>query len=116
MRARSRHSETARPRFDESSQKPPRATSEKPIITTALIPTRPVRRTSRNVSLSTKPSTGSAVLDQAAALEHERPLLEALGQCRLVRGQDDGGAPGPDVLDHVEQLRRHRVVDVGGGL
>src|SRR5438552_10875280 len=103
MRTLSRHCATAAPRFEESTQDAPRATRENVISTTALTATRPARRRSRSASLSMKRSM-LAVLHQAPALEHEHPLLEAQGQPRLMRGQDDGGAARPDVFHDVDDL------------
>src|SRR5215510_10830912 len=109
----------ARPRLSESSQKPPRAVSDSAIRRMALTPTRPARRRSRIASLKMKLSMragSSLVFDQAAAFEAEGAALELGHETGLMRGKDHGGAPAPDVLHQPDDLRRHLLVEVAGGL
>src|SRR5712691_3377816 len=116
-RTRSRHWLTARPRLSERSQKPPRAVRERVMSRMALTPTRPARRKSTSASLTMKLSTGLAfVLQQDAAAQLERTALELGGEAGLMGGQEHGGAAAADVLDEVEDLSRHGLVEIARGL
>src|ERR1043165_356675 len=114
---RSRNCATASLMFDDSSQKAPRAASESVISTIALTATRPARRRSRRASPRRKPNTRSAlVLDEAAVLDGQRALLEVAGERGLVRREQHGGAAGVDVADDLDDLGRHALIEIAGGL
>src|SRR5262245_36742605 len=117
MRTRSRQRATARSRLDDTSQKPPSAASESEISTIALMATRPARRRSRSASPTRNPTTRSAlVLHDVAAIERQGAALERRGQARLVGGQHDRGPARADVLQRLDDLGGHRLVEVAGGL
>src|SRR5687768_12267663 len=116
MRTRSRQRVTASPKFDDSSQKPPTAASESVMSRMALTATRPARRRSRSASPNRKPNTSALVLDEASALQRERALAKGGGEDRLLRGEEHGGAAAPDVLHDAEDLGRHHLVEIAGGL
>src|SRR5437899_10603 len=83
----------------------------------ALTPTRPARRRSTSASLTMKLSTGLPfVLQQDAAAQLERAALELGGEAGLMGGQEHGGAAAADVLDEVEDLSRHGLVEIARGL
>src|SRR5712692_543886 len=106
----------ARPRLSEKTQKPPNAESDSAISSTALTPTRPAPRRSRRASPTRKESTLPFVLDEVAAFQLERAALELGDEARLVCREHDGGAPAPDVLDEAQDLARHLLVEIAGGL
>src|SRR2546422_7186087 len=116
MRSCSRQRATAPPRFVENTQKPPRVRSESAIRSTELSAIHPARTRSRSASPQRNPSTLARVLHEPAPVEHERAAVQALGERRLVRRQEHGGAPAPDVLEEVEELGRDPLVQVTGGL
>src|SRR5438309_9726071 len=117
MRTRSRHRATARSRLDDTSQKPPSAASESVISTMALTATRPARRRSRNASPIRNPATTSAlVLRDVTAVERHRAAAKRCSQASLVRGQHDRGSARSDILERLEDLGGHRLVEISGGL
>src|SRR2546430_11973912 len=117
MRTRSRQRATARSRLDDTSQKPPSAASESVISTMALTATRPALRRSRRASPTRKPTTRSAlVLHDVAGIERHGAALERRRQARLVSRQHDRGPARADVLERLEDLGGHRLVEVSGRL
>src|SRR5437660_1589819 len=112
MRSCSRQRATAPPRFVENTQKPPRVRSESAIRSTELSAIHPARTRSRSASPQRNPSTLARVLHEPAPVEHERAAVQTLGERRLVRRQEHGGAPAPDVLEEVEELGRDHLVQV----
>src|SRR3990167_7479220 len=116
MRTRSRQRPAARSRFADTSQKPPSAASESVIRRIALTATRPARRRSRSASPTRKPNIARSalVLHAPAGLERERPPAQRRGDPRLVGREDHGRAARPDVPEHLEDLRGHRVVEAPG--
>src|SRR5258706_13111102 len=113
MRTRSRHWATARSRLDDTSQKPPSAASESVISTIALTATRPALLRSRSASPTRNPTTRSAlVLHDMAAVERQGAALERRGQPGLTGAQHDRRATRPDVLERLEDLGGHRLVEV----
>src|SRR5258705_1534781 len=117
MRTRSRHWATARSRLDDTSQKPPSAASESVISTIALTATRPALLRSRSASPTRNPTTRSAlVLHDMAAVERQGAAPERRGQPGLMGGQHDRRAPRPDLLQRLENLSGHRLVELAGRL
>src|SRR5438093_872937 len=104
--------------LEDSSQKAPSAASDRVIRRIALMATRPARRRSRSASPRRNPNTGGSalVLDEAAAVDRQRALLERGRQRGLVRGEEHRGAARPDVAHDLDDLGRHALVEVAGGL
>src|SRR5206468_1528541 len=114
----------ARPRLSDKSQNPPSTARESAMSRTALTPIRPIRRRSRAASARMKPSTTGTgesaaaplgfVLQELTAYQRQCARSQLLHHPGLVGGQEDGGAPDRDILDEIEDLGPHVVVQIPG--
>ena len=59
---------------------------------------------------------GGALRDHVAVVDHDDVVGEAVGLFEVLRGEQQRGAVGNELLDHAPQARAPLRVETGGGL